>query len=446
MLYHVKSLSITLYTFFLFWQATQRHLLLQHNFTSKTKPLTIAMAPLRGSYKTVADPALSDEQLSELETYFMEFRKQLHCPACNQVTTFHRHGSSTKAPYQPQFKCTSCNKVFKAFEMYPIVCQTSQGSPPAPQLPHAPPTVSTNDVPLVSIDQTALIQQLYTTVEKLTSELNQARLEIQNLHNRINDMTEQIPQVAMTDFPPLPGSSKHTTDFPDAPWHNTAKVQALKHPFNQQREQRRIQRQAAAARFFQPPSENQGFKYLYVPTKARIPVGTLRTTFRKLGINNARLLDVHYPARNIAAILIHNDYGQDFKDLLHHHNVPIKDDFKPFSGTILANPKYAELSSEERDSIVTELQKIRLSRALDHIRPPVKYAVARYFLDQHWIPRSKFDSIIAERYSPKVSAIFAQTHSSQPNHTEEEDFVMDTQEETAMQNLLLSGTDTPVRH
>ncbi|KAG0752341.1 hypothetical protein G6F35_012277 [Rhizopus arrhizus] len=150
--------------------------------------------------------------------------------------------------------------------------------------------------------------------------------------------------------------------------------------------------------------------------------------------------------QNIAAILIHNDFEQEFKDLLRHHNVPIKDDFKPFSGTILADPKYADLSSEERDSIATELQKTRLSRALDHIRPPVKYAVARYFLDQHWIPRSKFDYIIAERYNPKVSAIFAQTHSSQPNHTEEEDFVMDTQEETAIQNLLSSGTDTPVRH
>ncbi|KAG1367300.1 hypothetical protein G6F61_013028 [Rhizopus arrhizus] len=200
------------------------------------------------------------------------------------------------------------------------------------------------------------------------------------------------------------------------------------------------------AKLWPHASSNQGFKYLYVPTKARIPVGTLRTTFRKLGINNARLLDVHYPARNIAAILIHNDYEQEFKDLLRHHNVPIKDDFKPFSGTILADPKYADLPSEERDSIATELQKTRLSRALDHIRPPVKYAVARYFLDQHWIPRSKFDSIIAERYNPKVSAIFAQTHSSQPNHTEEEDFVMDTQEETAIQNLLSSGTDTPVRH
>ncbi|KAG1136615.1 hypothetical protein G6F37_012520 [Rhizopus arrhizus] len=153
--------------------------------------------------------------------------------------------------------------------MYPIVCQTSQGSPPTSQLPNAPPTVS------------------------------------------------------------------------------------------------------AAARFFQPPSENQDFKYHYVPTKARIPVGTLRTTFRKFGINNARLLDVHYPARNIAAILIHNDYEQEFKDLLRQHHVPIKDDFKPFSGTILADAKYADLLSEERDSIATELQMTRLSRALDHIRPPV---------------------------------------------------------------------------
>lgn len=404
------------------------------------------MAPLRGSYKTIADPALSEEQLSELETYFTEFRKNLQCPACNQVTTFHRHGSSPKAPYQPQFKCTSCNKGVKAFEMYPIVCQTSQGSPPASQLPPAPLTTATGDAPFVSNDQTALIQQLCSTVEKLTSELSQARLEIQNLQNRINDMTAQAPHASMTDFPPLQGSPNPTTNYPDAPWHNKTKVDALKQFSTQQREQRRIQRQAAAARFFQPPSENQGFKYLYVPTKARIPVGTLRTTFRKLGINNARLLDVHYPARNIVAILIHNDYEQEFKDLLRHHNVPIKEDFTPFSGTILADPKYADLLPEERDSIATEIQKTRLERALNHIRPPVKYAVARYFLDQQWIPRSKFDNIIAERHNPKLSSIFEQTQHPQTSFPDE-DLAMDTQEEdTVLQNLLASGTTTPVRH
>ncbi|KAG1129525.1 hypothetical protein G6F37_014162 [Rhizopus arrhizus] len=52
------------------------------------------------------------------------------------------------------------------------------------------------------------------------------------------------------------------TAYPDAPWHNTARVNALKQPSPQQREQRRIQREAAAARIFHPPSLNQGFKYL----------------------------------------------------------------------------------------------------------------------------------------------------------------------------------------
>lgn len=251
----------------------------------------------------------------------------------------------------------------------------------------------------------------------------------------------------MTDFPPLQGSPNHTTPYPDAPWHNKAKVAALKQPSTQQREQRRIQRQAAAARFFQPPSETQGFKYLYVPTKARIPVGTLRTTFRKLGINNARLLDVHYPARNTVAILIHNDYEQEFVDLLRHHNVPIKEDFTPFSGTILADPKYAELPTEERDSIATSLHQTRLERALDHIRTPVKYAVARYFLDQQWIPRSKFDAILAERHNPKLTSIFDQTlPPQQDDNHREDDFAMDPQDDIVMHNLLVPGSSTPICH
>ncbi|KAG0802931.1 hypothetical protein G6F18_014088 [Rhizopus arrhizus] len=61
------------------------------------------------------------------------------------------------------------------------------------------------------------------------------------------------------------------------------------------RQKNRVRKEEAAARFFQPPSTNQGFQYLYVSTKSRVPVGKLRSYLRNMGVNNARVLDIHYP-------------------------------------------------------------------------------------------------------------------------------------------------------
>ncbi|KAI9471979.1 MAG: hypothetical protein EXX96DRAFT_622164 [Benjaminiella poitrasii] len=74
-------------------------------------------------------------------------------------------------------------------------------------------------------------------------------------------------------------------------------------------------KQAAAAHFFQRPSTN----HIYIPTKARIPIGKLRTTLRHLGIPNGKLLDIHYPTRNI----VYNDYVPELKSTLHQRGVTV---------------------------------------------------------------------------------------------------------------------------
>lgn len=272
-------------------------------------------------------------------------------------------------------------------------------------------------------------------MEKLTSELSQARLEIQHLQARINSIPTPTTPANATEFPTPQESHNRPTAYPDAPWHNTARVNALKQPSPQQREQRRIQREAAAARIFHPPSLNQGFKYLYLPTKARIPVGTLRTTLRKLGVNNARLLDIHYPARNTVAILIHNDYEKEFTELIHHHNITIKADFNPSSGEILADPKYSTMTQDERDTIATELQTTRIERALQHIRAPVKFAVVRFFYEQQWISKSKLDSIV-NNHNPKLSFIFEQTETT----AEQDPTTTETHDDTDMDMFDASST------
>ncbi|KAG0732848.1 hypothetical protein G6F23_013915 [Rhizopus arrhizus] len=100
---------------------------------------------------------------------------------------------------------------------------------------------------------------------------------------------------------------------------------------------------------------------------------------------------------------------------------------------------------EERDSIAIRLQKLRLSRALDYIRSPVKYAVARYFLDQEWISRTRYDEIMADRYNTKLTSIFDQTSQQQTtqdifNDASDNDLDMEAVDK------LSTGTSPPALH
>ncbi|KAG1119564.1 hypothetical protein G6F37_014090 [Rhizopus arrhizus] len=103
---------------------------------------------------------------------------------------------------------------------------------------------------------------------------------------------------------------------------------------------------------------NDGY-IIYIPTKARIPVGTLRTMFRRMGVNNARLLDIHYPARHTAAVLIHNDFESEFADLLTKHRISHNENFNPNSGSILEDHNLRDLSTTEQDEIARRHQIAR---------------------------------------------------------------------------------------
>lgn len=99
----------------------------------------------------------------------------------------------------------------------------------------------------------------------------------------------------------------------------------------------------AAARTFQPPSDIQGFQHVYVPTRARIPVGQLRSKLRKLNTNNSRILDVHYRDKHVVAFVIHNDYAEEFKQALTKFKInTIK--YNPCDPNNLRDPQYKDLT------------------------------------------------------------------------------------------------------
>lgn len=132
----------------------------------------------------------------------------------------------------------------------------------------------------------------------------------------------------------------------------------------EKRQQRRLQRQEIAAHFLQPPSDDQGFQYIYLPTKARVHISQLRSRLRKLEINNSRILVIHYTTRNVVAFLVHNDYAPELKAHLRKFKVHTKEDFNPCDGSILMDPRYVQNTKEERDSYAVMHHRDRLKRAL----------------------------------------------------------------------------------
>lgn len=64
----------------------------------------------------------------------------------------------------------------------------------------------------------------------------------------------------------------------------------------------------AIYRRFQTIAELHGHTYLYLPSFYRRLTLSLRVKLHKLKINNAQVLDVHYPDSQVLALLLYTDY------------------------------------------------------------------------------------------------------------------------------------------
>ncbi|PHZ13713.1 uncharacterized protein RHIMIDRAFT_280263 [Rhizopus microsporus ATCC 52813] len=120
------------------------------------------------------------------------------------------------------------------------------------------------------------MQPLLDIIKRLSTELAAAYAEIANLRQQVAQLQEQAIQQSTNMNQPNHHeddkylSSKDFLALPSQtpPWHNPQRISEIKRSLTEHEQQRRLQWQEAAARFLQPPSENQGFQYVYLPTKA----------------------------------------------------------------------------------------------------------------------------------------------------------------------------------
>jgi hypothetical protein len=167
---------------------------------------------------------------------------------------------------------------------------------------------------------------------------------------------------------------------------------------------------ARIARTFAPPSNNQGFQYIYVPTNKRCPIKIMRTRLARLGLERRRIIDVHYPDQNVVAILVHNDYAAEALQCLKKAKVsPIQ--FDPLHPSVLRNPKHQHLDEASRKIKLIEIQHQRHLKTVSFLQYPIKIAVARDFVKREWITAAEMQELIANE---------EQTHKNQEDDNMEE--------------------------
>ncbi|KAJ8651278.1 hypothetical protein O0I10_013240 [Lichtheimia ornata] len=257
--------------------------------------------------------------------------------------------------------------------------------------------------------QDTLLHELKSITDRLTKvteELNKANTRVLELEKENNQLREQITQPT----PRGTSASIYAHDYMNAnntqqssntqrsatstnPWSQPDRVKKLKQ--RPQPSAATIQRRKeAAARCFQPLSDNQGFQYTYFFSKVRYKTGEVRAKLRRIGVDNSRVLDIHYPDYQVVALLTHNDYVEDLKAAMAAHGALPMQNFDPRDPTRLRDPKYKDEEESKRKEIASKLHLARMIKALEYIRIPVRLAVARDFKRKEWISEDQLKDIL----------------------------------------------------
>jgi hypothetical protein len=142
---------------------------------------------------------------------------------------------------------------------------------------------------------------------------------------------------------------------------------------------------AAAARAFQPNTGPKGYEFVYIPRTRRLNRAEVRSRLRNVGIDTARILDIIYPARDVLGLLVHVQYLPLIKESLLKQKIQPLPSFDPLDPKHIADPKHASLATEDRCRLAAELHRERLLRGLEKMRPHVRPAVARSYVEIGWI-------------------------------------------------------------
>ncbi|KAI7888815.1 uncharacterized protein EV154DRAFT_425018, partial [Mucor mucedo] len=141
----------------------------------------------------------------------------------------------------------------------------------------------------------------------------------------------------------------------------------------------------AAARIFETLAEQTStdiFRYLYLPNKYRIRIKDFCQKLRTIGLDNGSILDIHYPACGVVAILIHHNYLTELNAVLVKSDIAPITQFNPTAADYVNDPSLTHLTKGEQTTKAIEFHQTRLIRGLKFIRSYLRRSVAQWFVYQ----------------------------------------------------------------
>ncbi|CAO3610240.1 unnamed protein product [Mucor fragilis] len=153
----------------------------------------------------------------------------------------------------------------------------------------------------------------------------------------------------------------------------------------------------AAGRLFKTSATKgpQGFQYVYIGRSGKILRSEIRRNLKKVGVNTSRILDLNFPGSKAIGVLLHTQYVDEFLSLLRERVSGILTDFDPLDPANIADPKYDDMTENDRISLIAEMVNARSVDALSHLRPLNVSSVGRWFLNLGWIDQAELDEAVA---------------------------------------------------
>ncbi|KAG2191511.1 hypothetical protein INT47_011396 [Mucor saturninus] len=148
-----------------------------------------------------------------------------------------------------------------------------------------------------------------------------------------------------------------------------------------------LKKRIAAARPFQSTEDKgpQGFQYVYIGRSRKIIRSEVRSRLRRTGIDTGRILDVTFPASGVLGLLMHVQYVKTFTDAMNKVDATLYPNFDPLDPKHLADPRYSNMTYDERCQKMHDIVNSRAIDTLTFLRPLVVGPVARSFVDFGWI-------------------------------------------------------------
>lgn len=158
------------------------------------------------------------------------------------------------------------------------------------------------------------------------------------------------------------------------------------------------------------------YQYVHLNLKCRDKASAVRTKLRALGIDNGRILDLHYTTRGVVSILIHTDYLPTFTTTLEKHELHPLTEFNPLTTCNLKDPALATISKDDNQSKLLELHQNRLCRALQFVRPYLKGLISHDFIQQGWLTPAQFKTALTNKDTSVIPNI--SNTATNPSHSE----------------------------